>query len=168
MGRVLLLAVCLQSLPVPAHAQALDAHAGDWTWVGDEEERRGIARAIQTAVASMSTISANIARMRLALANEPPTRLSIRFEPDETIVRFDDLEVRVPTSGSRRVLGPGGERGRASQEVASNQLRLEFRSVRGTRHVAFDLQADRLVMTVRIESPHLDQDVRYSLTYRRA
>lgn len=167
MGRgLLIVALCVQSLA--GRAQDVSAYAGDWAWVAEEEERRGIARGIQTAVASMNTISANVARMRLAMANEPVERLSIRFESDETIVRFDDVEVHVPTSGSRRVLGPGGERGRASQEVSGNELQLHFRSVRGTRHVTLDFQGDRMVMTVRIESPHLDQDVRYSLTYRRA
>ena len=149
-------------------AQSLDAHAGDWVWTADDAERQSIATSIDGAVSGMNVLSANVARMRLALANEPPARLSLRFDADETVLSLDDTEVHVPSHGSARTLGPGGERGRASQEVVDHELRLHFASMRGTRHITLAVRNDRLIMTVRIESAHLGRDVRYTLTYRRA
>lgn len=162
------LPLLLALFAVVAHAQSLNAHAGDYEWVGSQSERESIASAIETAVATMNSLTANVARIRLASSNQPVERLSVRFETDDTVLRFDDTEVRIPTTGSRRLVGPGGERGRASQEISDHELKLHFRSPRGARHVTLDFRGDQLVMKVRIESPHLDTDVRYSLTYRRA
>ncbi|MEM9068225.1 MAG: hypothetical protein AAGE52_06950 [Myxococcota bacterium] len=146
----------------------LAAHSGDYVWTGESSEQAAIATAIEAAVEGMNSLSANIARARLAIANEPAERLSVQIDESGTTLRAGDRETHVPATGTSRVRGLGGERVRASQRVEGSSVHLTFRGGQGTRHQTLEFHGGTLVVDVRIESRHLTSDVHYRLTYRRA
>lgn len=162
----------LLSPPSSGADEGAAAFNGRWTNVAGDGGRRAIERGIERGIEDMFALARPTARSRLGESNPPIQR--VELEITGTSIRYDIGSGR---SGSQAQ--GGWHRGRTATGdaiqvrftlMASGVLKMETRTDGGSARHVFRLSDDgsQLSHDVRIHSSHLPDDVRYTLTYRRA
>jgi hypothetical protein len=145
--------------------------SGTWTNSAQDRGRAAIEHGVDQAIADMFVLARPTARSRLLEANPPIARLEVRIEAGKISV---DLGHGRNTKAAPNTWQPSksvtGDPVRIRYSLLGERgLKMESVGDQGTGRHTFQLSADnsQLKHEVRIESPHLPNDVRYSLTYRR-
>ncbi len=172
----LLLALALGlSLLTPLESSAdegVSSLNGTWANTAGDGGRHAIERGIERGIEDMFAMARPTARSRLRSANPPVPR--IELEVAGTQVRYD-----IGSGRHGRQSQGGWHAGRTATGATvqvrltmmpSGVLKMETRSDGGSARHIFQLSEDgsRLSHRVRIHSSHLPDDIRYTLTYRRA
>lgn len=151
--------------PEPSPIERL---GGDYRYVGGSEQRRDIARAIESVTEEMSLLVRGIASDRLKKTNDAPKAISIREEGEDIVVQIDERTYR------GRPNGPAIEV--PNVEGGTSKMRLEFRDGKLYQHFAAKEgqrtnvfapypNGKRLNLWVTVRSPRLPKPVKYHLTY---
>lgn len=129
-----------------------------------------IDRAVDAAAANVSWAFRGIARPQLAKHATACEGYRFEIEGDRFQVRCDDEEPFAWTVGQKGTIsGADGRESTVDLRRQGSTYDLKIESARGGKswRYAFD-DGDRLVVTQRIFSPHLSEDMVWVLTYQRA
>lgn len=139
-------------------------HAGS-----SEPGRIMIDRAIELATEEMGFLRESIASDRLEENTVISRRIVIAREKKMVTVEFQGATYRSRIDGGWvTATSPGGESISVRHRIRGDKLVQEIRTKKGRRVNLFRARGkDRLDLDVIISSPHLPQDVRYHLRYRR-
>lgn len=168
LGVGLLVATVSMARPTGAEPDVRSRYAGTLHFVGGDEERAAVDRAIERSIQDLSWITRPFARRRLRERNEVSPWITFSFPPGwiEGTVPGHPM-VRSPDSGAEidyRVLD---ETMRASQRFRGQHLVQTFRSGDGTRVNEYAPDGQKVKLQVTIRSPRLSGPLRYTLTYGR-
>lgn len=167
------LAVALLPSPSRTQAPALESFAGTYVLAGDRRELTSMSDAINRVVDRMNLFIREIARGEIHRRIEPEQRIRFALRGSELLsMSLDDWgPVEVSVGGAPlRTRGSTGENVALSVRYGGGRLVAHSATPRGSRTNVFSLSADgeRLLMSVRIASDQLPDDIRYRLTYRRS
>lgn len=128
--------------------------------------------AIDAAVRPMNRITRPIARGRLRRTNDAYGRVVIATGGGQNSIQFDErAAIAAPADGTAiRWRREDGEEFDVTQHVSGGRLEQRFVAEDGRRTNVFTLSPDgrTLTMQVTIESPRLQQPLRYRLVYDRS
>lgn len=133
----------------------------------------GVDQAIEEVVGQMGGLVRGIARRRIRQNVRPEASLRIDVRSARHLrIQLGDWRPPSLLLGDTplSVRGPDGDTTALSARLEGPRLYLEQRSSRGVRETWLSLADDgwHLFQQVRIRSPQLPADIRYTLTYRRA
>lgn len=155
----------------PASAQAPNPApelAGTWRYAGGAQEQARRFAAIDGATEALNPFMREVSRMQVRSRTEPVASLSLAFSGPRATIRRDGVTLTVPMDGSATTVTRHGTDATVRCQVEGGKLVLRGQTPNGERRAEFEsLGADRLRMSIRIESGHLAQPVSYELTYRR-
>jgi len=132
-----------------------------------DETRRIVDRAVDAAAANVSWMYRGIARPRLARHATACERYDIAILGDRFRVACDDEEPFEWTVGQRGTITDANGRESAVElrrDGSTYDLRIESTQGGKAWRYAFD-EAGRLIVTQRIFSPHLSEDMVWALSY---
>jgi len=154
-----------------AEQDLLTTFAGEFEFVGGEQQRQGVLDAIEFAVAAIAAGVQDIARKRLRPPNEVPERVRIAIDGQYSTVALDERTIRTEVNGSKPAAwtNGSGRRVRVWHQLAGKRLVEKMVGVGGSRKNVYRLSADgsKLYLDVTMASPLLPRSVKYRLTYRR-
>lgn len=147
----------------------LAALAGEYQYAGGANQRGSVKHAINSVVEEMNLLVRNIARRRLADANDVPRRISIQPDGEQLTVTIDGRTYTASVGGpSVSVRNTEGGISRMRFRVRNGNLYQVFDADDGDRINAFVPRADGngMTMVVTMKSSRLPRDIRYRLSYR--
>lgn len=155
--------------PAPAAAVSDDPLVGRLRFDGGAGERALVVERIEAATAEMSFIVRGIARGRLEETNRAPDAIELSRQGDVMTVVIDGRRYAAPFDGAPvTVTGVGGDEVALTYRRDGDRLVQTFRGEDGGRENVFRfVDAETVVLEVRVFSERLPADLRYSLTYRR-
>lgn len=170
---VVALLVC--ALPVPAlgtgGGEGEPELSGTYRNTADDHGRRTIEAAVERAIEDLFALARPTARSRLLESNPPIPTVEIAVRPGAIRV---DLGSGRDNTLARATWGRGRSADGTTIRLrytltSSGTLKMESRTDGGSARHLFSLSGDGRTLrhAVRIQSSHLPDDVRYSLTYRR-
>lgn len=161
------------SLAPVAHsaAESPEDFEGRWQYVGGDEGRRQIERAIARAVDGMPLLIERIAHGRVRDQIGPFEELRIEVDGDRVVFHADEWgPIEALLDGPPvMVRGPDDARLQMTQRFEDGALVQTFRHRSGTRENRLELGDDprRLAMSVTISSRQLPRDATYRLPFHR-
>lgn len=143
--------------------------AGVWQLAETDAEEQ-TDRAIADVTGQMSFFARGFANARIDEAVNPDERVRIEPAGDDIVVAVGrGRPVRlVPNGPAVRGTGADGQPLRARAILRGDALSIEEETERGTRILTLRPRGDALVVTTRIRSERLPDDIVYDLRYRRA
>jgi len=143
---------------------------GTWT-AGDRLDtmREEIRARVETCVAGVGPLRRALVRWALLSATAPCARIGIEDEEGKLAIRCDDQKIAVAPDDGREVTFTGDD-GRAMQLVHrvedNGTVFQSFEGKHGTRINRFARRPEGgLTVEVTIQSPQLEEPLRYSLRY---
>jgi len=165
-------AVSPSTAGTPVPVELIQRFTGTYVYVGEDEERAAVARAVDRAVEDMSFLTRGFARS--ALMDRAAIRESYTIFFDEagqvSVVSPGELpEVSPPDGTPVQVVNRLGDESELTQQFIDSVLVQRGRTADGGGTTAFELQPDGETLLVHrtMESSQLSQPVKYTLTYRR-
>ncbi len=164
--------VLAPSAPVRSQVASLEDFAGTYRFSNSASERRGLEQAIDHVADQLNLFIREIARgeMRRRVQPEPSIVIDVVDETHVGLGIGDWGPVRVVlNSPGRRVRGRNGDEHRMSIHLRRGQLIHREQQDQGFRVNVLRLSPDlsRLLMSARIGSDQLPDDIRYRLSFRR-
>ena len=153
-----------------AEGSPMSALVGTFVYAGSSERGRiMIDRAIELATEEMGFLRESIASDRLEEKTAIALRIVIAREKNMVTVEFRGATYRSRINGGWvTATSPGGESISVRHRIRGDKLVQEVRTKKGRRVNLFSARGkERLDLDVIISSPHLPEDVRYDLRYRR-
>ncbi|HET6417717.1 MAG TPA: hypothetical protein VFG22_15575 [Polyangiales bacterium] len=153
-----------------AEGSPIRALVGTFAYAGSSERGRiMIDRAIELATEEMGFLRESIASDRLQEKTAIAPRIVIAQEKNMVTVEFQGATYRSRINGGWvTATSPGGESISVRHRIRGDKLVQDIRTQKGRRVNLFRARGkDHLNLAVVISSPHLPEDVRYDLTYRR-
>ncbi|MGB8224001.1 MAG: hypothetical protein WCF10_15540 [Polyangiales bacterium] len=153
-----------------AEGSPVRALAGTFVYAGSSERGRiMIDRAIELATEDMGFLRESIASDRLQEKTAIAQRIVIARDKNMVTVEFQGVTYRSRINGGWvTATSPAGESIRVRHRIRGDKLVQEIRAKKGRRVNLFRARGkDRLDVEAIISSPHLPEDVRYDLRYRR-
>jgi hypothetical protein len=159
--------------PPPSNLYALPADSparpflGSYRFVGGDEERALVDKAIDVAVSSLDPFIRGFARSRLVAANGVTKKLDfladtrwfeVRADGYRYVAHYDGTPYRVATS-TGDVMDLHYKFGDTVEQTFEDEAKARVNT--------FELQDKRLIMHVRIRASVLPKDLIYDLTYER-
>jgi hypothetical protein len=144
--------------------------AGEYTFVGGQKERDGVAAAIETTVAAVSPMVRNLGRKRLQETNPIPGKISIAIDGDDVEILLDGDGHEASLGGAAiKAESAQGDKIKVSHRMRNGALVELIDGVGGDRSNTFKLNGDgtKLTMSVVISSSQLPVPVEYKLTFKR-
>lgn len=135
--------------------------------MGHAAARTRIEQAIEAATDDMGPLRRSVANRRLEARNPVVAELEIDLRDDTIWIRYADESFDLPRNRFGSVPVPGGETAQARARIRGDRLLVDWRMEDGTRHDVFRLNGNQLVLTLRVESDQLPEDVLYRLPFRR-
>jgi hypothetical protein len=167
-------AILVVAVANPGHGHAegspMRALVGTFVYAGSSERGRNmIDRVIELATEDMGFLRESIASDRLEEKTAIAPRIVIAREKNMVTVEFQGATYRSRINGGWvTATSPGGESISVRHRIRGDKLVQEIRTKKGRRVNLFSARGkDRLNLDVIISSPHLPEDVRYDLRYRR-
>ncbi len=141
---------------------------GEWHLAQSNADTQ-IDRAISDVTAQMNVFVRGIAKNRIGEEVRPDERVRIEPAGDDIVVAIGPgRPVRLALNGPPvQTVDTDGRPLRTRALVGGDRLSIEEQTEQGTRTVTFQLRGDALVMTTRIHSEQLPDDIVYRLRYRR-
>ena len=169
-----MIAILVVAVANPGHGRAegspMRALVGTFVYAGSSERGRiMIDRVIELATEDMGFLRESIASDRLEEKTAIAPRIVIAREKNMVTVEFQGATYRSRINGGWvTATSPGGESITVRHRVRGDKLVQDIRTKKGRRVNLFRARGkDRLDLDVVISSPHLPEDVRYDLRYRR-
>lgn len=169
-----MIAILVVAVANPGHGRAegspMRALVGAFVYAGSSERGRiMIDRVIELATEDMGFLRESIASDRLEEKTEIAPRIVIAREKNMVTVEFQGATYRSRINGGWvTATSPGGESITVRHRIRGDKLVQDIRTKKGRRVNLFRARGkDRLDLDVVISSPHLPEDVRYDLRYRR-
>ncbi|HJL16994.1 MAG TPA: hypothetical protein RMH99_15120 [Sandaracinaceae bacterium LLY-WYZ-13_1] len=170
-------AVCAALAPGGSTAQAPQPSPslpGTWRLDGDlAQARQTVRQAVEPALASLTPDIQRLARARIAETTWVPQTIEIQASSDRIHVAFEGSESRTfeTTPGQpQNVFSRSGVRASLTQSFRSDGgIQQQFRAMDGTQYNFLIPQSDgqHLNLDVLMQSRRLNDDIRFSLRYRK-
>lgn len=143
--------------------------AGEWH-LAERDAEAQIDRAITEVTDQMSFFTRGIANGRIDESVNPDERVSIEADGEHVVVAIGEgRPVRMTLNGPAvATTAADGRSLRTRAIVHGGRLSIEEQTDEGTRILTFQPRGDALVMTTRIRSDRLPDEIEYGLRYRRA
>lgn len=142
--------------------------AGRYRFVGGDSERASVARAVDGVVSDMNVFVRAIARGRLERATRVAEKVEVSRDGSKVTVKLDGRAYVTARDGEPvQVTTPTGEEVTLTHRHVGPDVEQRFAGADGGRVNVFRCEGERLRLDVRIHSPRLPHDLRYSLTYAR-
>lgn len=157
--------------PVRSQAPAREGFAGTWWLVPDVPSgRRTIRSAFERVLRNANALIRGIARERLDVDVQLPRRIEFAFDGayiTTTLRTSRNIRWHTREGYPTDVAGDDGSDARLTQHFRGANLELASTFPEGRRWIVFSREGDRLRMTTTIDAMMIDDNVHFSLPYRR-
>ena len=166
---LLLLGLLVSPLSVQPASAGEHVLSGRWTVLNASRAAAARDVAVDQATAAMGPLIRLIARRRLRAGTPIHRRVIIAVLGEQIRAQIGPWGLNTAVNGPMvRMPSPyDGEPIRARQRLQGNVLRQWYRQEDGVMEHTFRANGDRLSVAIRVASPRLPGDVRYTVHYRR-